>query len=253
MKVNIGTLTGATGSNRAYIGQRLEDVRRTAGKQLTLSFWAKSDSATSPNITTLTDFSLHQHDGTQEVAKRSKTKPISLTQGWQRHTVTFEELLPISQNPSNNSYLELRIILPNGNGGKSNIHLDAVKLEESSINTDFVPKSIQEEEINCKRFFQEHLFYDTSDATSGDTHEIRFNPTLRTDNFYQTYFTPLSDDRTTTWGGGTRSGGTYVFNRGRIVPGSSSKRGFVLLVDALNTGNVATGANISHVECDAEL
>ena len=239
MDINVDSLLRGSG-DLAYIGQRIEDVKKTAGKELTLTFYSK---VLSSNSLTLPKFSLHQFTGTGSPvytrldAESNMSKTLVSGNNWSQHTVTFRQLPSLTNTSinSNTSYLELRIHIPNGS---YHFQLAAVKLEDSPRRTNFVPKTVQEEELNCKRFFQVHPFWDTSDSTSGDTHRIIYTPELRGVPLLK-YFSPLRQgtDATIYWN-------QYVKHK--------TSKSLLISVDSLSGVDNNPG-NIAYVEADAEL
>lgn len=115
-----------------YISQRIEDVRTLANKTVTVSFYAKADSATARSI----GIQFEQNFGyTGSASATTTTVSKSLTTSWARYTATIA--IPSISGATINvdSYLALRLILPNNSLGTYDIW--GVQVESGSDVTTF--------------------------------------------------------------------------------------------------------------------
>jgi hypothetical protein len=152
----VGTLLGsdepqffmrATSSNtRVFLSQTIEDVRRTAGKAVTLSFWAKSASA--QTITA----SIGQIFGSGGSANNDGPAiPISVTTSWARYSATFNMASVSGKTIGANSHNDviLRAAINNA------LDVWGVQVEEGTVATTFRRNgnSIAEELAACQRYY----------------------------------------------------------------------------------------------------
>ena len=100
----------AAGSGSTYriITTRLEDVRTFAGQTITVSFWAKADSARNVQIQTGQNFG---SGGSAAIFVLQGTA-IALTTSWARYSVTFTVASVAGKTIGTSSYLELQLYLP---------------------------------------------------------------------------------------------------------------------------------------------
>jgi hypothetical protein len=146
------------------IGQRIEDVRNLAGQTATISFWAKSGSAT-PNITVelIQNFG---SGGSPSANVNIYVNKIALSTSWTRYTMTIA-VPSISGKTigttANTSYLELRVWGSAGSNfnartnslGNQNNTFDfwGFQIERGSIATPFEQRYIGLELAMCQRYF----------------------------------------------------------------------------------------------------
>jgi len=142
--------TAPTAQTINYMSQRIEDVRTLANKTVTVSFYAKADSATSRSI----GVQLEQNFG--YLGSSTATTAIttkSLTTSWARYTVTVAIPSISGATVGADSYLGLRLILPNNTLGTYDIW--GVQVEVGSDATSFQRfAGIRAFEIQaCQRYY----------------------------------------------------------------------------------------------------
>lgn len=158
-----GTASGAT-----YVDHRVENVRRTAGKTVTLSFWALCSSGT-PKL----GFNLYQSFGTggsPSAAAWVQTTgaAVTLSTTWTRYSATFipPSVAGKTFGTNNDSFLDVRIyyscgassdVAASGNiGVQSNtVAIWGVQLEVSPYATQLEKPDPQQDLAKCQRFYQQ--------------------------------------------------------------------------------------------------
>lgn len=126
------TGTAPTAQTINYMSQRIEDVRTLANKTVTVSFYAKADSATSRSIGVQFEQNFG-YLGSSSVLSSVTTK--SMTTSWARYTVTVAIPSISGSTIGADSYLALRLILPNNTLGTYDIW--GVQVEVGSDATSF--------------------------------------------------------------------------------------------------------------------
>ena len=124
--------TAPTAQTINYISQRIEDVRTLANKTVTVSFYAKADSATSRSIGVQFEQNFG-YLGSSTATTAITTK--SLTTSWARYTVTVAIPSISGATVGADSYLGLKLILPNNTLGTYDIW--GVQVEVGSDATSF--------------------------------------------------------------------------------------------------------------------
>jgi hypothetical protein len=124
--------TAPTAQTINYISQRIEDVRTLANKTVTVSFYAKADSATSRSIGVQFEQNFG-YLGSSTATTATTTK--SLTTSWARYTVTVAVPSISGATIGPDSYLGLKLILPNNTLGTYDIW--GVQIEVGSDATSF--------------------------------------------------------------------------------------------------------------------
>jgi hypothetical protein len=139
--------TVGSGSN-AYINQAIEDVRTFAGQTVTVSFWAKADSAR----TIQTAFNQNFGSGGSTTVGTSGVNH-SVTTSWTRFTATYTLPSISGKTVGTSSYLQFYFTVGSLASG---LQLDiwGVQLESGSTATPFKRNapSIGAEEIACYRY-----------------------------------------------------------------------------------------------------
>jgi hypothetical protein len=137
--------------------QRIEDVRTFAGQTVTLSFWAKADSARSSIVYPVQVFGTGG-SGVVVVA----TPSITYSTSWARYSFTFGIPSVSGKTIGAGSYLGFNIRTPHASG--STLDIWGVQVEAGSIATPFQTASggsIQGELAMCQRYY----FRSTGGAT----------------------------------------------------------------------------------------
>jgi hypothetical protein len=156
-------VTNAGGATTDYVrtSQAVEDVTRTAGKTLTLSFYAKANAPLYLGIDAERVLSGYNVSGL------ISTK-VPLTTSWQKFIITFDVPTLTGTSLSANNYLRIDFWYSSGsaffasNGGvgfqTGTFDIARVQLEEGSEATGFEFRHFQEELALCQRYFQKYLF-----------------------------------------------------------------------------------------------
>lgn len=142
------TVTTKGTNVRAGFGQPIEDVRTFAGQAVTVSFWAKSDSARTGAI------QIQQNFGTGGSTTVEQEASINLTSSWQRFTQTFTLGSMSGKTIGTDTALILNIFHTSANG--STLDLWGVQVEYGSKATPFQTASggsPQAELAMCQRYY----------------------------------------------------------------------------------------------------
>jgi hypothetical protein len=141
------TTAGTSLSNRPFT-QRIENVRTLAGQSVTLSFWAKADSARTLTVNWQQVFG---SGGSATTGGGGATR--SLTTSWQRFTYTTTIGSVSGKTIGTNSYLEILFQIPLADGLE--LDLWGVQLEAGSVATPFKrhAPSLQGELAACQRYY----------------------------------------------------------------------------------------------------
>lgn len=137
-------------SGAASLEQRIESVRTLAGKKVTVSFWAKADSA---RVLTVSLTQMFGTGGTPSGDVPTPMKSVSLTTSWQQFTatVTLPSIAGKTFGSNGNDCLQLLFVLP---GAPCTIDLAQVQLEASPVATDFELLPAQQVLALCQRYYE---------------------------------------------------------------------------------------------------
>lgn len=150
-----GTLT----THYSYIQQRIEDVRTLAGKNATVSFWAKADSSKSIAVGLAQMFG---SSGSDTVVL--DPQEAALTSSWQKFELTWA-VPSISGKSVGGGDSSLRLTFYHSAGSAladvnaitglqtGTFDIANVKVEESSVATAFVKRQPAEELALCQRYY----------------------------------------------------------------------------------------------------
>jgi len=142
---------GAGGALNWYeMTQKMEDVRLTAGREVTLSYWAKGDSTFTNQIYVTQDFGT---SGSTSVGAAQST--ANITTSWARYTHTFTLASITGKTVGANSFL--RVYVARANVANIVIDIANVQLELGSVATDFEHRSYGEELALCQRYYDLYL------------------------------------------------------------------------------------------------
>jgi len=159
---NVFTGNAAVGSY-SYLTQAIEGVRRLAGKQVTISFWAVASAALKIGVNLYQAFGT---GGSPSAGAWATATSVTLSTTWARYTVTVA--VPsatgktLGTNGSDCTYLALWYssgATNNANAGNigvqsGTVSLWGVQLEVSNVATPLEKRTPQEELAECQRFFQ---------------------------------------------------------------------------------------------------
>jgi len=138
-----------SGNNINQIGQRIEDVRTFAGQTVTISMWAKADSARVMGFYADQNFG---SGGSSTQYNVISNPSLSLTTSWQRFTFTATIPSVSGKTIGAGSYLLLGLSLPSGT--TSTISFWGVQVEAGSVATPLTTASntLQGELALCQRY-----------------------------------------------------------------------------------------------------
>ena len=139
---------GSSGSTEWYdLKQRIENVGTTAGREVTLSYWAKGSSAFTNAPYRGQNFG---SGGSSDVNAALST--ANITTSWARYTHTFTLPSISGKTVGAGSYIQINLIRANVN----NITIDLAncQLEVGSVATDFEHRGIGEILADCQRYYQ---------------------------------------------------------------------------------------------------
>lgn len=251
--LRFNVLTATVGGNPGPYN-RIEGVHTLAGKTVTLSFWAKANTAI-----TVTPF-IRQYFGTTGSASVAVDgDSINVTTSWQKFTQTFS-VPSISGKTVDTSDDHLHIQFRMPYTGTFSFDIAQVQLEEGGNATPFEVRPIGYELQLCQRYYQKSYELDQAPGTSGlSTNGFGFIPSsTRTGqpNAGFSFFQPMRDVPTvviysTNTGA---SGYIYDFNASGDVAVSSTTVGECGVFEMNFAGaHVVGNRNYWHWTADAEL
>ena len=144
-RATCGTLGSTTTLNW---GQRIEGVRTFAGQTVTVSFWAKADSAR------IFNFNFEQNFGTGgSTAVTTSTSTVTVSTSWTRYSVSHNVPSVLGKTFGANSFLGVYI----NSSVTAGFVLDiwGVQVEPGSIATPFEQRPIGVELQLCQRYYVE--------------------------------------------------------------------------------------------------
>ena len=127
------------------IRQRFENSKRFSDKTVTLSFWAKSNTAQGYNILWRTWYTGSTYDDYTSEA-------IQLGTSWKYYSVTFK--FPDISSKSFNDDNQMELMLQNVEVKDHELHLSDVQLEFGKVATPFEQRSYGEELALCQRYYE---------------------------------------------------------------------------------------------------
>jgi hypothetical protein len=142
------TLTNIGSATVVALYNKIENVQTFAGQTVTLSFWAKGDSARTLNVESNQNFG---SGGSGSVGGLSSN--FTLSTSWQRFTATFSVASIAGKTIGTGSYLGITFNQAVSNG--SVLDLWGVQLEAGSVATAFqtATGTIQGELAACQRYY----------------------------------------------------------------------------------------------------
>lgn len=155
---NFVTAAGGAAGDYAILNQRIEDVRTFAGKTVTVSFYAKAESAKTIGVGFTQAFG---SGGSTAVSTTGS--PVSLTSTWQKFTRTFTLPSVSGKTIGTGSNLAFRFWLSAGSTYASEMgsnilqtitfDVARVQIEEGSAATAFEERLTAVEKALCHRFY----------------------------------------------------------------------------------------------------
>jgi len=138
--------SAGSGSTYRRIEHRIENVRTLSGKNVTITFYAKADSARSVTLALVQNFG---GGGSADVSTSGGT--LSLTTSWQQFSVTVQNPSISGKTVGTSPYLCLRLGLPIN--ATMIIDLSHVQIEENGF-TPFEQRLLSLEQSLCERYYQ---------------------------------------------------------------------------------------------------
>jgi hypothetical protein len=246
-----------SGSASTQIGQdqRIEDVRTFAGQTVTLSYWAKADSARTLSYYLSQNFG---SGGSTEVSISVSTQAI--TTSWARYSVTFALPSIAGKTIGTSSYVNTVMLLAPGQAsGSPQLDLWGVQLEAGSTATAFQTASgtIGGELALCQRYYTKSFNQATAPAQNTSIYEgaifggpsvgnisfivpVQFPVTMRTAPSITTY---APDAATANWS--NQAGAVPTVSILNIGDRNAGFRG--------TTSTAAGGAHSIHYAASSEL
>jgi len=139
-------LVRASPSGIYYFSQRIEDVRKSDGATLTLSFYGKASSATTVPCRITQEFGSGGSSGVNTDQQNN-----NLTTSWQRFTMTFSMPSLSGKTIGAGSCFEPVFDIP---PTTATIEITGVKLEVGDTATPFECRSYGDELALCQRYYQ---------------------------------------------------------------------------------------------------
>lgn len=240
-----------TGGANTQLRQRIEDVRTLAGQQVTVSFWAKVDSARSIAVSVDQWFG---SGGSATVYNAISNLSISLTTSWARYSYTATMPSISGKTIGSGSFLQL-LFAPPANTVQT-LDLWGVQFEAGTIATPFEYRPIGTELALCQRYYYRHVTGNQSSIGVGYTEATNIANTIIT---YPVTMrsTPTLDASSGTNYYTIRANGTaYFFNTlafsGRQSASVADIYGAPTLASGI-PGGIYTGNASSYVGFSAEL
>lgn len=158
--------TAGSGSTFIRILQRIEDVRTFAGKQITVSFYARTVGAASIAV------GYRQYFGTggspSAFVENNNVGSVTLTANFQRYSVTFTvpSITGKTIGTSNTHSLAIKLHIPNN--AVVTIDFANIMVNEGPVAAPFVTlgSSPEEELAACQRFYEKTDDIDTAPGTN---------------------------------------------------------------------------------------
>jgi hypothetical protein len=142
----INRTAAGTGTTYSNFQQPIEDVRTFAGQTITVSFWAKADTARSLGISLTQDFGT---GGSTSVSLSTNT--VSITTSWQRFSYTY--IVPsIAGKTISATDSKLYMFFQCGNA-VSTFDIWGVQIEKGSVATPFEVEPYEITLRKCQRYY----------------------------------------------------------------------------------------------------
>jgi hypothetical protein len=153
---------GAAAGDFCQLIQPIEDVRRLAGKTVTVSFWAVGSAALKLGVNLQQAFGT---GGSPSASLQGTGQSVTLTTGFARYSLTFAvpSIAGKTLGTNNNSFTQLDIWLssgstwsvPSGGSGvqSGTIQLWGMQLEIGSVATPLEKLDPQQDLAKCQRFY----------------------------------------------------------------------------------------------------
>lgn len=142
------TVAGSGSAIRAFL-QRIEDVRTFGAEQVTISFYAKADSARTVVSRLVQNFGT---SGAPSARVGTAAQDNSLTTSWQRftHTVTLASISGKTLGTDGDDHIELELVFPLNT--TMTIDIGRIQVELGDIATSFERLPLVQELARCLRY-----------------------------------------------------------------------------------------------------
>jgi hypothetical protein len=179
-RMAVTSVAGA--ANIVALDQRIEDVRTLAGRQITISFWAKADAAKPIAVEAIQQFGT---GGSPSAQVNTSGGKFSLTSAWQRisATVSLPSIASKTLGSDNNSHVAIRIYFDAGSDFNSRtdtlgqqsgtFDIAQVQVEAGPVATPFERRPIGVELALCERYYQAYTVGFTTYQVAGSGFNYR--------------------------------------------------------------------------------
>jgi hypothetical protein len=170
----------ATAAGYGQVFQRIEDVRTDSGKQITLSFWAKSPNTGSMRLAIYQNFG---SGGSTFLSVIDDASYFNITQAntWQFFTATLTMPSVSGKTIGTSSYIQVQFGANSGTANRQ-VTYSEVQWEVGSVATPFERRPYTTELQLCQRYFQATtiLVYSSSFARNFIVYpvQMRTSPTI---------------------------------------------------------------------------
>jgi hypothetical protein len=157
------------GSNtRAGLTQLIEDVRTFAGQTVTLSFYAKCDTARTGSIQMVQQFGT---GGSPSAVVTFNDSSVSFTSSWARYTLTVAvpSISGKTLGTNNDSSVAITLFHTSANGSTFDVWGVQVEAAQTASNFQTATGTLQGELAACQRYYQKSYSQATAPATASTT------------------------------------------------------------------------------------
>jgi hypothetical protein len=214
--LNIAVTTAPTGQTFNQLIQKIEGVRTLAGRQATLSFWAKASASVSVSTIVAQNFGT---GGSPSATVNVALGASAITTTPQRFVLplTLATIAALTRGTNNDDTLQVVFNLPLNS--LANISITGVQLEPGAVATPIERRPEELELGLCQRYFQAGTVWLSTTATG--TQNI---------GYFETFGTPMRVAPTIVW-----SGAGYT-NASGITATNMAVNGFIALAAAAASG-----------------
>ena len=162
-----------SGSSDDYLLQRVEDMRTFAGQTITISFWAKADTATT--ISQVYCACNPGSGGSGAPGGVGNFSGVAITTSWARYTVTTTMASSAGSTIGTSSFVEIVFKFAAAMGNRT-VDIWGVQWETGSAATPFqtATGTIQGELAACQRYFQTVQFISSAKGVSSTNVQAAF-------------------------------------------------------------------------------
>jgi len=242
--------TTAGSATELYAFQRIENVRTLAGRQCTLSFWAKADAARTVTPRWTQNFG---SGGSADVT--ANIAACNLTSAWRKFTRTFTPTSISGKTVGAGDFLKIDLLLPVG--AVMTIDLADAQLEAGAKATPFARRHPGQELVFCQRYFCKSFPQDTAPAQNTATGSILRSLANDAGRFEIPFFMPATmraAPTVTLFNPFAANANVYNADDGTDTPGAATiADSHVMVRVAVLDATDANDTMVVHLTCDAEL